>query len=282
MRSLHAIMRKMLASVTITVIPHHGSKILNVKISLLGIWAATCMTAIGGGYVFYLAFSGMTYRAQHYSMAEKLEFYSDQFQQWNSTIAALKTAETEFQRLFSLSSKEEILENVDTAFVGSFEIPDLVSELEQTIDSVEEIKDYLKVEKDIYIATPMGLPAAGYISSGYGKRSDPFSGEKLFHSGVDICSKAGTPIKATADGIVSFSAWTQNSGYAIVLEHGCGFSTIYAHNKSNNVKIGSIVKRGDIIGYVGSTGKSTGPHVHYEVWKDGKNINPQKYLSRNS
>lgn len=282
MRSLHTIIGKILASVTIMVIPHRGSKTLNLKVPLLAIWAATFMTVIGSGYVFYLAFSGLNYRTQHYSMAEKLEFYSDQFQQWNSTIAALKTAETEFNRLFSLGSKEEILENVDTAFIGSFEIPDLVSELQNTIDSVEEIKNYLKVQKDIYIATPTGLPAAGHISSGYGKRSDPFSDAKLFHSGVDISSKAGTPIKATADGIVSFSAWTGNSGYAIVLEHGCGFSTIYAHNKSNKVKVGSIVKRGDIIGYVGSTGKSTGPHVHYEVWKDGKNVNPQKYLSRST
>lgn len=279
MRCRHIILKKILSSVTIVVIPHRGSRILNLKISLLGIWAAIFMTVLGSIYVFYLAFSGLNYKNQYYSMADKLEFYSDQFQQWNSTIGALKTAETEFNKLFSLNSKEEILKNVDTAFVGSFEIPDLVSELEHTIDSVQEIKDYLKVQKDIYIATPIGLPTAGYISSRYGKRTDPFSSSTLFHSGLDVSSSTGTPIKATADGIVSFSAWTQNSGNVIVLEHGCGFSTIYAHNKLNKVKVGNIVKRGDIIGYVGSTGKSTGPHVHYEVWKDGKNVNPQKYIS---
>jgi murein DD-endopeptidase MepM/ murein hydrolase activator NlpD len=81
---------------------------------------------------------------------------------------------------------------------------------------------------------------------------------------------------------VSYSAWQNNSGYLIVIEHGCGFSTIYAHNKTNLVKVGQRVKREEVIGYVGSTGKSTGPHVHYEVWKDGKHVNPQHYFKTRS
>lgn len=282
MRNIHTILKKFFASVTIMVIPHHSPRILNLKIPLVGIAATILMAAIGSGYVLCLAVSGLDYRTQHYSMAEKLDFYSNQFQEWNSTVTALKTTETEFKKLFSMNSKEEVLENVDTTFVGSLEIPDLVSELKKTVESVESIKDYLRVQKDIYVATPTGIPAAGYISSSYGKRKDPFSGTVLFHSGVDISCSTGSPIKATADGIVSYSGWSKNSGNVVVLEHGCGFSTIYAHNKSNNVKVGSIVKRGDILGYVGSTGKSTGPHVHYEVWKNGKNVNPREFLSRRS
>ncbi len=90
------------------------------------------------------------------------------------------------------------------------------------------------------------------------------------------------PVTATADGIVSFSGWSGNSGNVIVLEHGHGFSTIYAHNKINIVKVGQVVKRGDIIAYVGSTGNSTGPHLHYEVWKEGKHINPKNFLKESS
>jgi murein DD-endopeptidase MepM/ murein hydrolase activator NlpD len=99
---------------------------------------------------------------------------------------------------------------------------------------------------------------------------------------VDISASPGTAIWATADGVVSHSGWTQYSGYLVAIEHGCGFSTIYAHNKKNAVKVGQRVKRGDIIGYVGSSGKSTGPHVHYEVWEKGKSVNPHKFLQGRS
>ncbi len=101
-----------------------------------------------------------------------------------------------------------------------------------------------------------------------------------FHSGLDISANPGDAIRATADGVVSHSAWSQNSGFVVVLEHGCGYSTIYARGNSNAVKAGQKVKAGDIVAYAGSTGKSTGPHVHYEVWKDGKNVKPQEYLRR--
>jgi murein DD-endopeptidase MepM/ murein hydrolase activator NlpD len=100
-----------------------------------------------------------------------------------------------------------------------------------------------------------------------------------FHSGVDLACDHGTPIHATADGIVSHSGWTTDSGNVVVLEHGLGFSTIYAHNNKNNVTVGQKVRRGDVVGYVGSTGRTTGPHVHYEVLKDGKHVNPTPYLT---
>jgi murein DD-endopeptidase MepM/ murein hydrolase activator NlpD len=89
-------------------------------------------------------------------------------------------------------------------------------------------------------------------------------------------------VRATADGIVSFSGWSGGNGNLVVLEHGFGYSTFFAHNKKVNVKVGQIIKRGDIISYIGSTGNSTGPHVHYEVWKDGKSVNPYKYLKGRS
>ena len=102
------------------------------------------------------------------------------------------------------------------------------------------------------------------------------SGAAQFHSGLDISSSPGTPIRATADGIVRHSGRTPVSGYVIVLEHGHGYSTIYAHNRKNAVKPGQMIRGGDLIAYVGSTGRSTGPHVHYEVWKDGTNVNPAR------
>jgi murein DD-endopeptidase MepM/ murein hydrolase activator NlpD len=157
-----------------------------------------------------------------------------------------------------------------------------ILELRKTIETVDEIKNYLRIQKDIYASTPKGFPAGGEITSDYGRRVDPFSGKDSFHTGIDISCDSRTPIKATADGMVSHSGWIEGSGNVVILEHGFGFSTVYAHNTSNLVKVGQKVKRGDVVGYVGSTGKSTGPHVHYEVWKNGKTVNAQKYLPRRS
>lgn len=264
------------------VVPHDNHRSMNLKVPLAGIIIPFLLIAVGSGYIFYLAMDGLDYKAQHYAMTEKVNFYSEQFDQWDSTVTALKTVEGEFRQLFSLESRDEVLENVDTSFIGSLEIPDLIDELQNTINTVEEIKDYLRTQKDIYVATPKGYPASGRITSKYGKRKDPFSGEITFHSGIDISSRLGSPVRATADGIVSHSGWTNKSGFVVVIEHGLGFSTLYAHNKSNAVKIGNRVKRGDIIGYVGSTGKSTGPHVHYEVWMNGKTVDARKYVSGKS
>jgi murein DD-endopeptidase MepM/ murein hydrolase activator NlpD len=215
-------------------------------------------------------------------MVEKVNYYTQQFSQWNSTVTALKETEGDFRRIFSLNSKDQVLETIDTSYSGDIDIQNLMAELQKSVEKIDEIKDFLRLQKDLYLATPKGYPTEGNISSRFGHRESPFTGIRTFHSGVDISASPGTPVWATADGVVSHSGWTQYSGYLVAIEHGCGFSTIYAHNKKNAVKVGQRVKRGDIIGYVGSSGKSTGPHVHYEVWEKGKSVNPQKFLQGRS
>jgi murein DD-endopeptidase MepM/ murein hydrolase activator NlpD len=278
MKKLRILLKKAFTSVTIMVIPHDGLSALNLKLPMVGLLVVILFATIGGGCVLGLAINGLEYRAQHSAMDRQLKFYSGQFYQWDATVNALKSAENRFRQLFALGSKEEVLEKVEASSVGSIEIPVLVQELRKTIQTVDEIRDYLAAQKDIYVATPKGYPASGEITSLFGKRMDPFSGGPGFHTGVDISCDARSPIRATADGVVSHSGWAGNSGNVVILEHGCGFSTVYAHNRSNTVKVGDRVKRGDIVGYVGSTGKSTGPHVHYEIWKDGKTVDAQKYL----
>jgi len=126
------------------------------------------------------------------------------------------------------------------------------------------------------------MTSTGRGASPYGKREDPIAKITNFHSGIDISASSGTPIRATADGVVSYSGWTLQSGYVVILEHGFNFSTVSAHNNKNAVRVGQKMKRGDLLGYVGSTGQSTGPHVHYEIWEKGKNVNPQKFLQGRS
>lgn len=266
--------KKAFTPITIMLVPHSKSRPLNFKMPFIGIFSALLMCVLGVVYVFSIAVDAIEY----YRMKDRLNYYSQQFYELNTTISALKKAEAEFKRLFSVGSKEKVLQNIDTSDSGSIDMENLKQEIKKTIENVGEIKDYLRIQHDLYMATPKGWPVNGSISSHYGKREHPRSGEINFHSGLDISSSPGNPVRATADGIVSFSGWHGGSGNLVALEHGHGFSTFYAHNRTIAVKVGQKIKRGEVISYVGSTGDSTGPHVHYEIWKDGKPTNPEKYL----
>lgn len=121
-------------------------------------------------------------------------------------------------------------------------------------------------------------PVDGRLMSHFGNRSDPFSGMGAFHSGVDISAPSGTPIKASADGVVTSAEWAGAYGRLVVLDHGNGLQTWYAHMSRFDVVAGQWVKRGEIVGRVGATGRATSAHLHYEVRRGGSAINPHPYL----
>lgn len=126
---------------------------------------------------------------------------------------------------------------------------------------------------------PSGTPVrSGYISSPYGRRSDPFTGAADFHPGIDFDGDYGTDILAVGSGVVSFAGVKSGYGNTIEIDHGNGYVTRYGHNSKNLVAVGDPVRDGDVIGKVGSTGRSTGTHVHFEVWRDGRVINPNEFV----
>ena len=127
-------------------------------------------------------------------------------------------------------------------------------------------------------AAPNLWPVEGPITGSFGERIDPFNGEGAFHSGVDIGSAYGAPVVAPADGIVIFADFMGGYGRAIVLDHGHSISTRYGHLANFAVAVGQQIHRGDVIGYVGLSGRSTGPHLHYEVRLNDTPVNPHKYL----
>lgn len=129
-------------------------------------------------------------------------------------------------------------------------------------------------------STPSIWPAHGWISDAFGGRSDPFTGAPGYHSGLDISTDKGDPVYATADGVVESASYNGDYGNLIVLKHGFGLSTRYGHLSRFAVKSGASVKRGDVIGYVGSTGRSTGSHLHYEILNNGSPLNPLQLLTR--
>jgi murein DD-endopeptidase MepM/ murein hydrolase activator NlpD len=129
-------------------------------------------------------------------------------------------------------------------------------------------------------ATPSIWPTQGWLSGSFGGRSDPFTGEPGFHQGLDISTDKGQPVHATADGTVESAAYSGDYGNLVVLKHGFGLTTRYGHLSGFAVKPGEAVKRGDVIGYVGATGRATGYHLHYEILVNGKLINPLQLLTQ--
>jgi murein DD-endopeptidase MepM/ murein hydrolase activator NlpD len=274
MEILKSFLKKSLTSVTIMVVPHSKLKPMRINVSVLGLASCFFLCVVGACYVVNVGVNTVEY----YGMRKKLVYLTSQFTELKIVMNSLHRAEGEFSRLLSFKSKKGILENADISNAGALNIDLLKKQVAETIRSVSEIRKYIEEEKNVYRATPTGWPVKGQISSGFGQREHPITGIYALHSGIDIRTPMGTSVRATADGIVSFSNWHNDSGFIVVLEHGRGFTTAYAHNKENRVKVGQRVKRGEVIAISGSTGTTTGPHLHYEVWKNGIHINPSPFL----
>ena len=130
-------------------------------------------------------------------------------------------------------------------------------------------------------STVAGLPVArGWMSSAFGRRMDPFSGKMAQHRGVDFAGRAGSDVIAVASGVVTFAGRRGAYGLLVEISHGDGYLTRYAHQKSNTVASGDFVEKGQVIGALGSSGRATGPHVHFEVLKDGRHVDPKAYIAR--
>ena len=151
----------------------------------------------------------------------------------------------------------------------------------QQREQLSELQKYLLTQSSITSSIPSGKPAqSGWVSSFYGKRIDPFTGKKAFHRGVDVAGKSGTGVIAVADGMVTWIGERGGYGGLVEIDHGNGYVTRYAHNKTIKVELGELVAKGQVIALMGSTGRSTGPHVHFEVLHDGKNVNPYNFIKK--
>ncbi len=166
--------------------------------------------------------------------------------------------------------------------------PDLGSALDALAVDIRDREDELRVLESVLdnqehrdAATPSGWPVhRGWVSSPYGRRVDPISGKLSWHTGIDIAGQKGADVVAVAAGIVVYSGPRAGYGKLVEIDHGDGVMTRYAHHQELRVETGDIVKRGDVVGSLGATGRTTGFHVHVEVLKNGRHLNPSRYLTR--
>lgn len=202
-----------------------------------------------------------------------------------TTMANLDAGEFDFSSPVAQGGSDEATESGENYKPLEFEL--LIDQLSLQIDKSEEQLNVLesllldrKLQEDVYIA---GRPIKkGWMSSPFGRRTDPFSGRLAWHKGIDFAGKAGSDIVAVGSGVVTWAGKRSGYGNMIEINHGNGYTTRYGHNSDILVSVGDIISKGQTISLMGSTGRSTGPHVHFEVLENGRQVNPAHYIYRSS
>lgn len=227
------------------------------------------------------------------SLVQEIEGFSEKMEELKELEDKLRIlagvgggSETEEEKLgkggpenYLLLEKEIELDkgrSLSTNLIGKIEknVVFLKNEIKRREKSLGELEEVVREKIDLFASTPNIFPVQGWISSGYGWRRNPFTGKKEFHQAIDIVAPWGTEIKAAARGKVIFAEWKGAYGLMVRINDGHGYYTVYGHLSHILVKKGQWVEKGDIIGRIGSSGRSTGPHLHFEVWLDGKTVNP--------
>lgn len=297
---------------TVVVIPERTTKVLRLKVpKLLMIAALVAGVAFAGAGVYgivrtvELEREMEAYRqlqTEHLSQKVALKKVSSEMDSLKSQIGRLRELDYKLRVITDLEvdrpspSAYGIGGSIDSQESLSLDDPeltdmDLIALLDQDLDRLQEmanyqeesfhnLKAYLADKEDLIERTPHRPPVRGFISSTYGPRKDPFTGLTRPHQGVDIVARRGSSVAAPAEGIVTFAGVDPTLGEMVVIDHGYGVITRYGHNQSLLVREGQRVSRGDPIAKVGSSGKSTGPHLHYEIRINDVAVDPMDYMIR--
>ena len=228
-------------------------------------------------------------RVENLALATKARAYEENASQLQAKVLQLQNIVT---KLGIMAGVEQSLPDASLGGVGglsrsetappSVDIASTLQSLDETVGTLSEkstrLEAYFSEQRDVLASTPSIWPVRGYFSASFGNRPDPFTGLRDFHPGIDISVPRGSKVAAPADGVVVFCGLKGGYGNIIVLDHGYGTVTRYGHLDGFNVRPGQRVKRGDVIGFSGNTGRSTAPHVHYEVWVNDQMRNPIEYI----
>lgn len=217
-------------------------------------------------------------KAENETLRKENAAFQSSYSKLKGQISYIEDISKELARQAKMEREPEVDEMVGAGG------PEMVAALDRAADQLESeirnIGDQLRSDLMRLSSVPTGLPVNGYISDGFGIRGNPFGGGQEFHNGLDIAVDFGTPVVATADGIVIWAASHAGYGNLVAIYHSNGITTRYGHLAKITVEPGQRIRRGDQIGHAGSTGRSTGPHVHYEIRQNDQPINPMSYVEQ--
>lgn len=294
---------------TLMLVPHHTLRSFHLQFSfgfiifLIFLWTGITSWAT------WAVTSNIDYwsmKVNQQVLRLKVLYFAQQMKKSREVLEQVHQADSQLRQLLEMKTKQSIIEQQEDRGQGGpefyersilsktlsgklWDISDeeirlqsgvILKDSEAQLKSFKEISEYIAQQRNLYRATPRGWPAEGRMTSHFGYRISPLSGSTQFHTGIDIANQKGTPIHATADGIVRHADWEGGYGRLIVVDHGFGYMTFYGHNSGVIVRVGDVIKRGQIVGYMGSSGSATGDHVHYEIWHHGQCINPWKFIAQ--
>ncbi len=295
--------------VTFLVVPPNGSKVKEVKLSRASLALVT--------FAVLCTLVGMAYILKDYSMLKtslpsrevlarqvetqrtQIQVFAEKIQTLNGKMATLRALEKKLRIIANVKQPADadavfgvggtLPEDLDPSQPLTEQDKGLIRDMHSQADyldqavivekeAFEELHAYLQKRRSLLSSTPAIRPAQGWISSGFGYRVSPFTGLKEFHKGMDIATREGAPIVAPADGIITSVGDMGPLGNTLIIDHEHGLVTRYAHLREWLVKPGQRIKRGDKIGLVGDTGRTTAPHLHYEILLNGLPVNPADYI----
>lgn len=299
--------------ISLVILSNSGASVKQFTISkaFLKGFVVFCLVALGVlGYDYYTLKASSVLSSnnaiQLTSQHEEIVRQRQQIQDFASEISELKNKLVDlnnFEKKIRIIANIENVEEQNNLFGVGGSIPEdldaqipltqkhnsLLREMHDQVDQLhlatvnqnqgfETLFKYLQDQQSLLASTPAIRPCQGWTTSNFGYRISPFTGRREFHKGFDIANRKGTPILATADGVISFAGSKGLLGNTVVIDHGHGMVTRYGHLDKIAAKRGKAVKRGDKIATMGNTGRSTGPHVHYEIHLNGIPVNPEKYI----
>jgi murein DD-endopeptidase MepM/ murein hydrolase activator NlpD len=282
---------------TLMILPHDSTSVKKINLTSNWFKVFAILSVVFWISSLFMFFNYFSLKNKVVSLAEVDRTNTKQKIEMENLNTKVQFLETQLSRLQNIDLKVRELVNLEVKgsgmnFAGgvssikSSNVAEALNEKAEALEreikvrekSLGELAEYLEDRKSLFMATPSLWPSRGFVTSEFGWRRDPISGVGEFHEGVDISSPYGTQVKAAAEGVVIISGPDGGYGRAVVIDHGYGIVTRYAHLSRSFLAVGHKVKKGGVVGAVGNSGKSTGPHVHYEVRIDGVPVNPLKYL----
>ncbi|MCE5300324.1 MAG: M23 family metallopeptidase [Spirochaetia bacterium] len=292
---------------TLMVVPDDTGKIISVKLGaglFLSIMALWLCSVVVSAYVISRHVDYRATKAYDRFLNQKHQEFAKEMLEMRDSVKRTVEIDSQLRDLLQLKSKNAVIKYTGfggPSYLDTKLLEKSVKDGDEVISrkafelavryvdeqskysekSFQQIIQYITEQRSRLTAVPSGWPVKGWITAAFGSRIDPFTGSLSFHAGVDIANDIATPIKTTADGVVTF-AELDHGGYGnlVTINHGNGYMTKYAHLLKIIVSPGQHVKKGQVIAYLGTTGRSTAPHLHYEIKLNGAAVSPVKYLNK--